>query len=333
MGMNAIKGKTIMTEPLLSVISPVYNVERYISDYLHSILNQTYRNLEIICVDDGSPDMCGKILDEYAAKDARLHVLHQGNAGYTNATNLCLDNATGDYISFIDPDDWVELDYIQRMVGLAEETEADIVVSNFWREYDDRSERMRNAAAIPTIIADKNSAFRYGFEADVYSGFKMFVWNKLFRSKFFASRETSGLGFRMDPMLSTGADVLLSAMCILNADRIAYTQDALYHYRIREESLMRSTVFSRRLGLNTALERIIDMLEKEQLDDEVINLVKRFHTYYCSQLAEFAFSNGDAENLRFSKKQMEKYLGEYIVSNQQFPYRLERIHKIMEINC
>ena len=315
----------------ISVITPVYNVETYIEQYLDSLLNQTYDNLEIICIDDGSSDKCGNILDDYAAKDSRIKVVHQSNMGYACAINRGLDIITGDYVGFCDPDDWIEPDFYENAVNLAGNFQADIVITNFYREYTDKSEKMNNYKPIPAIFDNSDAAFCYGFEADVYRGFKMFVWNKLFRSSFFIAKNNNGTGLRMCPKMNTGGDVLLTSKCFLMANKFAYTSKALYHYRIRENSLVRNPDFSRRVGLNSALEQIACMLEQEQFKENTINLVKRFHTYYCSQLAEFAYSIGDKYSINYSKTEMRKYLDEYIESSSQHPERISRINKILEM--
>ena len=98
--------------PLISVIVPVYKVEPYLRKCVDSIINQTYKNLEIILVDDGSPDNCGVICDEYAAQDSRIRVIHKENGGVSSARNAGLDICTGDYIGFVDSDDWIESDWI-----------------------------------------------------------------------------------------------------------------------------------------------------------------------------------------------------------------------------
>jgi glycosyltransferase involved in cell wall biosynthesis len=319
-----------MNDPLISVITPVYNVEPYIKEFIDSVLNQTYKNLEIICVNDASPDNCSAILDEYASRDPRLIVIHLcENTGCSAATNCGLDRAKGDYITFADPDDWIEFDYYERAVSLAENSHADIVITNFYREYPDRSEIMENAETIPVIFSDKSAAFRYGFEADIFRGFKMFHWNKLFRSRFFAEKELGGMCLRMDQDLITGADVLMVSECFLNANSFAYSHEAFHHYRIRENSAMRSGDFSHRLGLNKALERIADTLEQNAFDESVIGLVKRFHTYFSSQLAEYAYSIGDMKGLEFSKRLINRYLSEYYQTSSQHIDRLKRINRII----
>ena len=100
---------------LISVIVPVYNVEKYLNKCLDSIISQTYTNLEIILIDDGSTDNCGKICDEYASKDKRIKVIHKENAGVSSARNYGIQCATGDWIMFVDSDDWIEFDAINSI--------------------------------------------------------------------------------------------------------------------------------------------------------------------------------------------------------------------------
>lgn len=119
-----------MESGLISVIVPVYNVEKYLPRCVDSILAQTYTKLEIILVDDGSPDRCGEICDEYAKKDPRVQVLHQKNSGVSAARNNGIDISNGEYISFIDSDDWIEKDYFQHYIG-AMRQDVDMVVSPY----------------------------------------------------------------------------------------------------------------------------------------------------------------------------------------------------------
>ena len=111
----------------ISIIIPVYKVEQYLPECLDSVINQTYKNLEIICVDDGSPDNSGKILDEYASKDNRIKVIHKENGGVSSARNAGLDIATGDWISFVDADDYIASDFYDKLIGSSKDGEADVV--------------------------------------------------------------------------------------------------------------------------------------------------------------------------------------------------------------
>lgn len=116
-----------MNTPLVTVVVPIYNVEKHLKRCVDSILNQTYRNLEVILVDDGSPDNCPQICDEYAKRDNRVKVIHKANAGLGMARNTGIDNATGEYICFFDSDDYVDADTVKECCELAEKENADLV--------------------------------------------------------------------------------------------------------------------------------------------------------------------------------------------------------------
>lgn len=112
---------------MISVIVPIYNVERYINKCIDSIIHQSYKNLEIILVDDGSPDKCGEIIDEYSRIDKRIHVIHKSNGGLSSARNAGLDIASGDFIGFVDSDDWIEPTMYEEMLSFMEKEQLDLV--------------------------------------------------------------------------------------------------------------------------------------------------------------------------------------------------------------
>ena len=118
----------------VSIIVPVYNVEKYLECCLESLINQTLKDIEIICVNDGSTDNSGKILENYAAKDNRIKVIHQVNGGQAAARNNGLNAVNGKYINFIDSDDWVDLDFIEKLYDAAERNSADIAVASIIRK-------------------------------------------------------------------------------------------------------------------------------------------------------------------------------------------------------
>jgi len=119
---------------MISVIVPVYKVEQYLRQCIESILNQTYQDLEILLIDDGSPDRCGIICEEYAKKDPRIKVFHTENHGLSAARNVGLQIAKGEYIGFVDSDDWIEPDMYEILLRRLEETDTDISVCEIWRE-------------------------------------------------------------------------------------------------------------------------------------------------------------------------------------------------------
>lgn len=120
-----------MNKPLISVIIPVYNVEKYLNRCVNSVINQTYKNLEIILVDDGSLDNSGKMCDELVSYDNRIKVIHQANKGLSGARNTGLACSHGDFIAFVDSDDWIKNDYYEYCLNLIKENDADIVQINF----------------------------------------------------------------------------------------------------------------------------------------------------------------------------------------------------------
>ena len=139
---------------LISVIVPVYNVEPYLRKCVDSILAQSYSNLEVILVDDGSPDGCGAICDEYAAKDARVRVIHKPNGGISDARNAGLDIMTGDYVTFVDSDDWIDEQHLSSLYALVKGG-ADIAVSDVRRILTDETEICRFVYELYYELSDK----------------------------------------------------------------------------------------------------------------------------------------------------------------------------------
>ena len=124
-----------MNQPLVSIVVPIYKVpEKYLRQCVESCINQTLHDLEIILVDDGSPDKCGEICDEYAKQDERVKVWHKENGGVSSARQVGLNNAVGEYIIHADPDDWVNANMLEEMYGMAKDREADIVLADFYRD-------------------------------------------------------------------------------------------------------------------------------------------------------------------------------------------------------
>lgn len=127
-----------MQEPLITVIVPIYNVEEYLERCIESIINQTYKNIEIILVDDGSKDNSAKLCDEYAKKDKRIKVIHKENGGVSSARNLALENMTGSFVSFIDGDDYIELNMYEELISKQKEADYNILIARYDEVTDDK---------------------------------------------------------------------------------------------------------------------------------------------------------------------------------------------------
>ena len=206
----------------ISVIIPVYNVKPYLRQCLDSVIHQTHENLEIIIVDDGSTDGSGEICDEYKEKDERVRVIHQENWGLAAARNTGLDAATGEYIMFVDSDDWVELEFCELPYRAAIENDADIVAFQYWHHMDDRMEKL--GAKDCEGLKDNQTAVWI-----VCRGANTAAWNKLYRKSCIAN-------YRF-PVGKYYEDSVFTTTLIHMAQRVYFMETPLYHYRYREGSI------------------------------------------------------------------------------------------------
>lgn len=167
--------------PKVSVVVPIYKVEKYIIRCVDSILNQTYTNIEIILVDDGSPDKCGKIADEYAQKDTRIKVVHKQNGGLSDARNYGMQYVKGEFTLFVDSDDWLAKQMIEVMVNKSLEIKADIVQTAFYYAYEDQLlfDDRYYSEDMPDVILDNKSLME---ELLMDERVKNFAWGKLYKT-------------------------------------------------------------------------------------------------------------------------------------------------------
>lgn len=225
----------------ISVIIPVYNVEPYIRQCLDSIVNQTYQNLEIIIIDDGSPDQCGEICDEYAEDDGRIQIIHKGNEGLCAARNDGIKAATGDWITFVDSDDWLDVDYYERMADALTNSEADILCSQGCIiETSQRSAELHTFEEPGEIKKgnDINTLLCKILVPRHMAGFTISagtVWDKFFRTSFVHS---------MDLLFDTNAraweDLWFSLQAFPKAKRVSVVMQVGYHYRMVQNSITKA---------------------------------------------------------------------------------------------
>lgn len=209
----------------ISVIVPVYKAERYLRDCLDSLVSQTHRNLEIILVEDGSPDGSGRICDEYAARDNRIRVIHQKNSGASAARNAGLAAARGDWIGFVDADDRIEPDMFAYLFSLAQEYGADISQCGVFFEENDRNSIHFCSGEI--CVLENHSE---QFWTDTWDVLSNCVWNKLYRAEVLA-----GIEFCLD--YSIGEDQFFLLHALIGVRRIVTGTDAKYHYVLRADSI------------------------------------------------------------------------------------------------
>lgn len=211
----------------ISVIIPVYNVEKYLSECLDSVINQTYKNLQIILVDDGSTDSSGKICDVYAEKDNRITVVHQKNAGAGAAKNTGLDLVKGDYFSIIDSDDYIELDMYEKMVTSLEKYNSDIAQCLFRNVFvnDSFDRKYKIKGNYPKVLTSKSFLKEY-----LYDWKYAIFWNKLFKSSLLKEIRFP-VGRKID-------DEFFTYKLVCSAKKVVNIDDILYNYRMRKTSVM-----------------------------------------------------------------------------------------------
>ncbi len=213
---------------LVSVIIPVYNIENYVDDCLKSALGQTYSNLEIIVVDDGSKDRSGEICDEYARADSRVRVLHRANGGLSAARNSGIEAASGEYITFIDGDDYVDDTYVETLYGLIEGG-ADISICEFSYVYGDKVKRckskLRGKLEMTSHEALKTMLYQNYYDTS--------AWGKLYKRELFAD----GVRFPEGKLFE---DMGTTYKLLLKADKVAYENISVYYYVQRNDSISNS---------------------------------------------------------------------------------------------
>lgn len=233
--------------PMISIIVPVYNVEKYLAKCLDSIINQTYGNIEVICVNDGSPDGSRDILAQYASRDSRIIVIDQENQGLSGARNTALKNVHGKYIIFVDSDDFIELDTCEKAIKTAEENNADLVFWSYVREFGNVSKEKHFFWDDGTVFEEnevKNQLHRRlcglsGEELshpDYANAFEP-VWNKLYRADYIINNNV----FFVDTKEIGTEDALFNLYAIGHVKKAVYINECLYHYLKTNNGSLTST--------------------------------------------------------------------------------------------
>lgn len=221
---------------MVDVIVPIFNSEKYLKKCIESILNQSYRDINVILVDDGSTDESGIICDEFALQDKRVQVIHKENQGLVAARKTGISMSNGNYILFVDSDDWIDSDMVLSLVTMAESNEADVVISGAFYEYENDALYIRN---------DIQDGFYTGEDLErqkekLYNCqdyFTMLVlpylWNKLWKRTILIDRL-----MQVDSEITIGEDVAIGFPAILKAKSLAVTNHGYYHYRQTVNSML-----------------------------------------------------------------------------------------------
>lgn len=280
--------------PLISVVVPVYNVESYIEKCIQSILGQTYNNIQIILIDDGSTDNSGKICDKYARIDHRIEVIHQNNKGLVAARMKGLEIARGEYTGFVDGDDYIEDNMYEKLLSYLIESNVDFVHTGYWKnEY-----KLLSFKEDIVDINEKTDYYIRNYCLDVESQTIMTpsLWSKLYKTPLIKKCYS-----KVPEAQSYGEDLICLCACILESKRVALKKEAFYHYTVRENSLSNNKnndllIAEYRLykclldliteyGYYNQLKYILDKFLKHH----VLNAVSRISSYEF-QVAKYKFS-------------------------------------------
>lgn len=226
---------------MISVVVPIYNVAEFLPQCIQSVCSQTYKDLEIILVDDGSTDGSSLICDEYAGKDERICVIHKENGGLVSARKAGLKVAQGEYISCIDSDDWVEPDMLQKLMEL--ETDADVICFAGYEECEGYRGIKRNTVEEGLYHTREQLADLYGkmlMNKEFFvHGISTSIWNKLFKRSVLEPCQMN-----VPDIVSYGEDTACVYPCLLAAHSVYITNFPLYHYRMRQGSIVRGASVS-----------------------------------------------------------------------------------------
>lgn len=301
----------------ISIIIPVYNVQEYLPKCIESVLRQTYRNLEIILVDDGSPDHCGKICDSYAKKDARIRVIHKKNEGVAIARNTGMEYATGEYISFIDSDDWIPKNAYQVLYHGIKQYDADCAVGKCMNIVDKNGAlRMKKSAVQPVRCETAAEAMKHV----LLSGSA--IWNRLFKRKVFHN-----LRFPADRV---NDDEFIALRAYAKCEKIVFLNQGTYYYRLRKNSITTSRFSLRNLDYYYNSKDNLAFIEKEAPGLKECAEYKYIKAMlYCYFHLKMMKQNDKTKKITFElKKDMKKNLP-LAQKNQYLP----RKYKLLMFGC
>lgn len=293
-----MKGQVRMEDNKISIIVPVYKVEQYLERCVNSLINQTYKNIEIILVDDGSPDQCPQICDEYAKKDERIKVLHKKNGGLSDARNAGLEVATGEYIAFVDSDDWVETDFIETLYRNAKSENADISIIGCTLVWDDgRKKQLSNDDEY--YLFDKETAIR---ELLKQKKFYCMTCQKMYKREIFDTIQF--------PVGKLYEDVAVSLPTFLRAEKIVVCGRSGYNYYQRSDSIVNSKFDSRKLYFLDCCREIISYsdLNNKKYDTEA-------HVFYLRALMTFALT---LYQISEKERKTTEYIEQEIKKNKKY---------------
>lgn len=293
--------------PLVSILSPCYNVEKYLPKCLDTIIGQTYSNLQIVLIDDGSKDGTWEIMQEYAAKDSRIEVYHQDNKGVATTRNNLLDKVKGDFVLFVDSDDWVELTMVESLLGIQKQSDADIFVcdmvkNDYTSDLSDKS----------YISYNKEQIVKAFLEHKWLNGS---LWNKLVKTSLLHNER-----FRCG--ISYGEDALFCWHLLQHVMSVVVCKLQLYHYRMNDASLSHQVWTPEKKGSGTVVWHTITS-ETQKLYPQYVDIararwaIEDFWGLYYASLSNYPYDRHIKERQINIKRNLRLIVKSNLVSKNK----------------
>lgn len=295
----------------VSVIIPVYNAEAYLEKCIRSILMQTLSEIEIICIDDGSTDGSGIILKQFAMEDNRIHLIEQQNQGVSIARNRGIEKAQGEYISFVDADDWAEPDFLELLYKNAKK--ADVLISICDYVVEDKANLVNDVGVRKGKKLSQKKALEYALRQDKYQGF---LCNKLFHNSLFREKQ-----IRLDESLLILEDLVCVCQGILCVSKVYYQPAKKYHYNQCAGSTFQVTEKSESMYL--ASQKLIQMFADSPYRF-VKDLTKSWHCYSAGVLYLYYGKQKNEHRAEFYYQEQKRYLKEYLWVYKMQPQKFVR---------
>jgi len=279
--------------PLISIIVPVYKVEDYLSRCVDSLLDQTYDNLEIILVDDGSPDSCGAICDAYAARDCRVRVIHKENGGLSSARNAGIDVARGDYLGFVDSDDWVDVHTYEWLITMALEENVKLVCAG---RYDYNSGTGAKTIGLCPPKREVISGGELAKRIFLWDNVDSAAWDKLYHRSLFRELRY--------PLGIVSEDLPVTYRAGLEAGRVGMLDRPVYYYFHREGSITTAAVSEKSFQPSSNTRQVLEYVRRE--NPELLDYATAFHISHLGYICTVTELAGKEAMQRFRTQYDQK---------------------------
>ncbi|WP_448921609.1 glycosyltransferase [Eubacterium sp.] len=281
--------------PLVSIIVPVYNAGVYLDDSLKSLSEQTYSNLQVILIDDGSKDKSGMICDKYAELDSRFLAFHKENGGVSSARNVGIEKASGDYIMFLDADDTIEKNAVERLVSVMIVENVDVVLFEYTVDYPDGLSIKMTHPELNGKLSIKD-AIKYSIMPT-----NRFLWSKIYNTEIVKN-------IRFDTSLHLGEDTVFACNAMLNGRNAFYLSEQLYHYVQSESSATRKPFFDNRiLSGKQAYWNLVELCEKNYPDLVPIAIKQYVELLMVIIMEMFKNPKENKKNIKLYAKEVKRY--------------------------